>query len=251
MSPRVLVLASSFVLVVACGGSASNAPADAARDGSPLDATPVDAPGARCATHRIVHFDVHPVVAGAAVPDGRLTVWFYQFDDSLTPRPPRFVAYDRPFAGTSTGVDIALDDITLPPQIEDYKLCSRTCTDLSDPACGCQAAGPKLALAFVGAYVDRDGSGAIESSEIDFNNEIGVGYMQLGAADRAYAPPTVLDFVVPEGIVDCLAPYSILPVPPSEGFNDLGIPSQTATFPLDVCVPGDASCAHLRRPNLS
>jgi len=250
MSLRVLVLASSFVLVVACGGSASNAPADAARDGSPPDVTPVDAAGARCATHRIIHFDVHPVVAGAAIPDGRLTVWFYQFNDDLMPRPQPFVAYDRPFAGTSTGVDIALDDITLPPRIEDYQLCPRTCKDLSDPACGCQG-GPKLALAFVAAYVDRDGSGAIESSEIDLNNEIGEGYVQLGAADRAYAPPTVLDFVVPKGIVDCLAPYSILPPPPGESFNDLGIPDQTATFPLDVCVPGDASCDQVRRPNLT
>ena len=99
-------------------------------------------------------------------------------------------------------------------------------------------------------YVDRDGSGAIESSEVVDDNEYGVGYIQLGAADRAYAPPTVFDFLAPQGLVDCLAPYSILPPPANESFNDLGIPAADTRFPLDICVPGSASCSQVRRPNL-
>jgi hypothetical protein len=242
---RLLVVASSFVVMVSCGGGSGSR---VAVDAAPADTTAVDAPGERCATHRVVHFDVHPVVAGATIPDGRITAWFYQLNDDLKPRPPRLVTYDRPFTGTSTTVDISLDDVMLPQPLENYQLCERACDAL--PACGCTSAGPRLALAAVAVYVDRDGSGAIESSEVVDDNEYGVGYVQLGAADRAYAPPTVFDSLAPQGLVDCLAPYSILPPPANESFNDLGIPAEDARFPLDICVPGDASCSQVRRPNL-
>lgn len=246
---RLLALASSFVLVVACGGSSSRAPADTAPADAAPDAAP-DAAGDHCATHRVVHFDVHPVEAGATIPNGRITAWFYQLNDDLKPRPPRRVTYDRPFTGTSTTVDIALDDVMLPQPLGDYQACERSCDDLANPACGCTAAGPRFALASVAVYVDRDGSGAIESAEVIDDNEYGVGYIQLGAADKAYAPPNLFDFIAPQGLVDCLAPYSILPPPTGESFNDLGIPAADARFPLDVCVPGAASCSQVRRPNL-
>lgn len=250
MSIRALTVVMSSLSVLACGGPKSQAAADAAPDGAP-DSLATDGPDPRCASHRIVHLDVHPVRAGAAIPDGRIVVTFFQFNDDIAPRPPRFVGYDRPFAGTSTGVDIAVDGVTLPPSIDDYQACARTCLDLANPACDCAAVEPKVALAEVVVARDVDGSGAIESGELIDANIFGVGYLILGASDRTYAAPNVLDFLLRDGIQDCLAPYSILPPPPDSSFDDLGIPAQTATFTLDVCVPGDASCDDLRRPNLS
>ena len=71
--------------------------------------------------------------------------------------------------------------------------------------------------------------------------------MSLADSDAAYPPPTFLDPLAPEGIQGCLAPYSLLPPMNGSFFDRLGIPTST-TFPLDVCVPGSASCDMLRVP---
>jgi hypothetical protein len=241
------LLAIASVMVTACGGGSEAAmPPDAPAP----DAGSMDAPAARC-PNRVIHFAVHPVVAGAAIPNGRVLVDFAQFNDDLMLRPPRFIGYDRPFAGTATTLDIATDDIALPQKLGDYQLCERACKDLTDPTCGCKAGGPKIALALVGVYIDPDGSGAIEPGERAFANQIGAGYTILGAADTAYAAGTVLDELLPQGIVDCIAPYEILPPPANSSFNDLGIRASDAPFPLDVCAPPDASCDDVRFPNVS
>jgi hypothetical protein len=236
--------------LAACGESRSTAQRPDASD-TPLDAAPDANRPANCAAGRVIHLDVHPVVPGAAIPNGHLVVVFYQFNDDIQPPPPNVIGYDRPFLGTSTGYDLPLEEIVMPAPLDDYQLCSRTCKDLADAACDCPVTEAKLALANVFVVRDEDGSGAIERSEITNENIFGIGYLQLGAADRAYPPPSTLDFLVPSGVQACLAPYSILPPPGGSGFNDLGTPAATATFSLDVCVPSDPSCRLLHRANLS
>jgi len=212
-----------------------------------LDAAADAAPPVRCAPGRVIHLDVTPVEPGAAIPDGRLVVVFYQFGLEVVPRPPHLVGYDQPFQGASTGVDLALGDITLPTQLDDYQLCPRTCGDLTEPACDCPEAKPKLALAWVLVVRDVNVS---EIHEFTDENTYGIGHLQLGAADRAYAAPEELGFLVPGGVQDCLAPYSIEPPAAGTEFEDLGTPAANATFPLEVCVPSDSSCGSVRPPNL-
>jgi hypothetical protein len=223
------------------GDAAIEASADASADAS-TDAAPFS-----CATDTVIHFDVHPVAAGT-IPDGRLIVDLYQLQDNLNV--PEQVIYDVPFTGASTSVDLTLADLALPANLDRYKVCPRTCYDLSNPACTCTAGQPNVALAAVIVMVDADHSGAIEPAELTRDNRYGIGVMSLGDSDAAYPPPTFLDPLAPEGIQGCLAPYSILPPMNGSIFDRLGVPTST-TFPLDVCVPGSASCDMLRVPNLN
>ena len=246
--PRLAILGA----LVACHGTppaTGDAPVgsdgDVAIDAS-ADASPDAAPFS-CATDTVIHFDVHPVAAGT-IPDGRLIVDLYQLQDNLNV--PEQVIYDVPFTGASTSVDLTLADLALPANLDSYKLCPRTCYDLSNPACTCTAGQPNVALAAVLVMVDADHSGAIEPAELTRDNRYGIGVMSLGDSDAAYPPPTFLDPLAPEGIQGCLAPYSILPPMNGSIFDRLGIPTST-TFPLDVCVPGSASCDMLRVPNLN
>lgn len=226
-------------------GDAAVAPGMDSDPGSP-DATP-DGPPLTCTPDTTIHFDVHPVGTGT-IPDGRLIVDMYQISDNLGV--PEHVIYDAPFTGTSTSVDLALSDIELPPNLDIYKACPRSCYDLTNPACTCTAGQPNIALAMVFVILDADHSGAIEPAELTEENLYGVGVMQLGDSDAAYPPPTFLDPLAPDGVLGCLAPYAILPPLPDSIFDRLGIPTST-TFPLDVCVPGSASCDMLRVPNLN
>ena len=261
MSSRYVALfVVSVVSTVACGDGSSDrrldalatpvpdASPDAGPDASPDG--PPDAPPVRCATDRVVHLDVHRVVDGATIPDGRIVVRFHQFNDDIRPR-PTFFGYDRPYNGASNGVDIAISEIALPAPIDGYQLCERSCNDLTDPACSCPAGAPKLALGAVFVVRDSNHSGAIEAEELNDDDIYGIGWMQLGASDAAYPPPTALDSLAPQGIQDCLAPYSILPPAPG-GFNErLGVPSPSETFRLDICVPDSDSCDLVRSPNLT
>jgi hypothetical protein len=249
-----LALCGALALAGCSDPSRATSDAPAGGDGSAaiLDASPdapPDAPGIpfNCTTDTTLHFDVHPVAAGT-IPDGRLIVDIYQLLDNLPV--PQYIAYDVPFSGTATSVDLALADITLPAALDDYYVCQRTCGDLSNPACDCPANGEKIALAFVFVLNDLDHSGAIEPVELTQTNRYGVGVMQLGQSDRAYPPPTTLDPLVPEGIQGCMAPYRIIPHDMGHLFDKLGIPT-TTTFPLDVCVPGSPSCSMLRVANLN
>jgi hypothetical protein len=216
-------------------------------DAHPSDAPP-DAPGIpfNCTTDTTIHLDVHPVATGT-IPDGHLVVDFFSYFDNLPV--PQYIAYDAPFSGTSTSVDLALADIALPADFDEYYVCPRSCVDFSNPACDCPANREKIALAFVFVVIDLDHSGAIEIAELADENVYGVAVTQLGQSDRAYPPPTTLDTLVPEGIQGCMAPYRVIPPTPPHIHDQLGIPT-TTTFPLDVCVPGSASCSMLRYPNV-
>jgi hypothetical protein len=243
----VTVLAACDGTPPATGDAAPPPPdSDLLIDAAAADASPDAAPFS-CATDTTIHFAVHPVAAGT-IPDGRLIVDLYQLQDNLPV--PQFIAYDVPFTGTSTSIDLALADVALPTTLDQYKVCPRSCFDLANPACACTPGQPNVALAFVFVMGDLDHSGAIEPAELTRENRYGVGVMQLGDSDAAYPPPTILDPLAPEGIQGCLAPYAILPPAPSSIFDRLGIPG-TTTFDLDVCVPGSASCDMLRVANLN
>lgn len=194
-----------------------------------------------------VCLNVTPVTS-AAIPNGRLIVAFYQLNDDIQPAPEAHVAYDVPFVGTSTSVQIALADLQLPTAIDDYRVCLRTCEDLANPACDCPAAEAKLATGLVAVMVDTDGSGGIDPSEFVAENLYGVGVMHFGESDAAYPAANELEFLLPEGIRSGLSPYRIID---GERFDQLGLPATDAVYDLDVCVPADESCESLRFPNLT
>jgi hypothetical protein len=196
----------------------------------------------------LVHLRADPVVPGAAIPDGRLVVIFYQLIDDYRPAPPLHIAGDVPLSGTATSIELSLSELALPTSIDDYRLCIRTCRDLSDAACDCPAGQPAVALAAVLAVRDVDGSGAIEPGELVPANFYGEGYLELGAAARGFPAPNPLDIIFPEGIDEGLTPYRIIRGSP---FDKLGLPPEDRVFDLRLCVPGDASCAMLQTPNLS
>lgn len=230
------------VLDAACTGcDAEPVPHDGAADAAP------DAPPFTCAAGAVVHLDVHPV-GGGTIPNGRLIVAFYQLIDNL--HVPEFIGYDVAFSGTATTLDLPLADIQLPPVIDDYRYCPRSCLDLANPSCDCPVNQAKLGLAFVFVMRDADGSGKIDPAELTAANLYGVGVLQLGESDHAYGLPNALDGFALDGIQGCLAPYSILPPAPNSSFDRLGIPS-VGPLPLDVCVPESAACDQMRFPNLT
>jgi hypothetical protein len=239
-----------LALLIGCNSSPGNT-TDASIAGDAIDADAASAadapPQASCAAGKLC-LRVNPVAAGATIPDGRLVVVFYQMIEHVMPPVPELVGLDRPFTAATPTIEIPLADIVLPAPIDDYRLCPRTCLALDNPACDCPAAHPKIALAFVFVMRDLDASGAIEPAELVDENLYGVGVLQLGAADRAYAAPNALDPLLPDGILDGLAPYRIIP---TTDFDDLGIAAPGTVFDLDVCVPGDASCDMIRFPNLT
>jgi hypothetical protein len=256
---RTYLLVACQVAAVGCGdppgGSADAALLDhdapTADAATTPDAAPPDAgPAWTCAPGGVVHLAVNPVPATATIPDGRLVVVFYQLLEPIAKAVPLFVGYDAPFAGTATTVDIPLASIVLPTPTDDYRLCPRTCFDLANPACDCPAAQPAVSLAMVFVMNDLDDSGAIEPAELVEENFYGVGFMHLGHADEAFPPPNVLDPLFPEGISGCLSPYRIVP-PSGDDFDQLGLPPEDTTFPMDVCVPGAAACDDVRFPNLT
>jgi len=239
---RLLCVSASFLLITGCGDSIKVVP-----DASPADASPpLDAPaGPR------ISIRVRPVVAGAAIPDGRLVVAFYQQNDDLTVDPKFHVGYDVAFSGQSQMIEIPLGGVVLPGAIDDYRFCPRDCEDLSDPACDCRAAEAKVAMAYVFVLPDANGSGKIESAEVSLAGAYGIGQLFLGATDKAYPLPNTLDFMFIEGLVEGLAPYRLIPPAPQSSYERLGIPASGTVFELDVCSPGDGSCSMLRVPNIS
>lgn len=223
-------------------------PVDAPQQ-EPVDAPqpkPVDAPQPVGCPAGMLCLKANPVVPGAAIPDGRLVVVFYQFIDDI--ELPLQIKVDVPFSGSATEVQLALADIAPPAPIDDYRLCIRSCLDLSDPACDCPAAEAKATTAYIFVVSDLDSSGAIEPSEITESNFYGIGYTHLAGADAAYPTPNPLDIIFVEGITEGLAPYRIIQGDP---FDKLGIPAPGTVFELDLCVPGDASCSLVRFPNLT
>lgn len=229
-------------LIAGCSDPAPVADAPATADAAPDTAVDTCPAGQLC-------FRVNKVVPGATIPDGRLVVVFRQFNDNITPQPIRQITLDRAFDGTATTIEFPLSDIGLPTPIDDYRLCSRTCSNISMPQCDCIAAEAKVALAVVLVIRDVDMSGTIEQAELDTSaNRYGGGYMQIGAADQAYPNPQMLQHLFLEGIEDGLVPYRVIE---SGLIDDLGIAAPGMVFDLNVCVPGDASCDSARPPNLT
>lgn len=238
----------TIVDITGCGDPAAKPDASSPVDGTTDTAAADDAPPASCPAGKLC-FQVNKLVPTAAIPNGHLIVAFYQINDDLTPYPPVLPTLDVPFDGGAARIELTLADIELPTAIDDYRICTRTCTDLDDPACDCSAPGAKVALAFVLAVVDADMSGAIEPAELTSGENIyGIGYMQIGAADMAYPNPQALMSLFPEGIENGIEAYRIIE---SGTFDKLGIAMPGVVFGFDVCVPGDASCGDLRAPNLT
>jgi hypothetical protein len=188
---------------------------------------------------------------GPQLPDGRLALVFVQLHDILTPSPPPFVGYDAPLPGTATEAQIPLASITLPAAIDDYRLCTRTCYELANPACDCVASDPKAAVAYIVAVADANGSGSADPVELsDYTYRIGAGYVVVAAADAAYTVPNPADALFTEGILDGIAPYRIID-PPTSDLDVLGVAPAGTVFDLEVCYPGNrADCDDARFPTL-
>lgn len=204
----------------------------------------------RCVSTASVTFAVSRGSA-TPIPDGRVIVLFYQLIDDIRPEVPPSIGYDQTFTGASKQVTITMSGIVLPQPIDDYYVCRRACDDRTDPACRCAADEAKLALAGVWVVRDANLSGRIEPSELLVaDNLIGVGFLGMGTSDAAYPASSPLEALAPEGIQECLAPYSILPPPDDSGFHQLGIPQRNEMFWLHVCAPEDDAC-ELVLPNLT
>jgi hypothetical protein len=225
---------------------ASTTPDTSTPSGAATDAA-IDALPQNCPTGQLC-FYINKVVPTATIPNGRIVVMFYQFNDDVDPYPTLVSTLDKPFVGASTMVQVPLGDIGKPTPLDDYELCPRTCLDLNNPACDCPANQPRVALAFVLAMVDPNMSGMIEPAELDEDNMYGVGYMSIGTAPMAYPNAAPLQSLFPNGIVSGVAPYEIIE---AGTFDKLGVPPPGAVFLMDVCVPGDASCNQMRFPNLT
>jgi hypothetical protein len=188
--------------------------------------------GGTCTPDKLC-LDVIPIQNQAA--SGELAVLWFQLDDD-GPDPAPLVAYQAPFDGSATAVEIPLAEVALPNA--ENLLCNRACDDES--MCPCLDA----AQAGV-AYVIVVSAEALASPVFDFDEVYGVARMGMGysAVDQVPAPP-FLAGKFPDGLLQGVRPYRLVD---DGGFDDLGLIQGNEEFELHVC-PTVAGC-NLPAPN--
>jgi hypothetical protein len=197
-----------------------------------------------------IAFNAKAVVAGRAIPAGRLAVFFFQFNDDLAPEPPLVLGADVAFpalaAGAERCMEIPLASIQAPTR-DEYLLCQRTCIDLNNPACDCAAARARAAIGFVVVTPDTNGNGMLDGTEITDPAVHGFGFTVIAAAPQAFPLPNDLSMLFFEGIDAGVHPYR---VEPGAQFDRLGKHRAGTIYGLDLCEPGDRTCQP-RVPNLN
>lgn len=133
----------------------------------------------------------------------RLTVVWFRLEDQSAFDPS--VALDQPFGSDTQTLEIALADLTDPPDID--QLCERACADAATCPCTGEV---RAAVAYVLVIQDGNESGAIEPSEV------AAPALGLGIANTAVvwstatgAAPAPYDALFPEGVREGTAPYRI------------------------------------------
>lgn len=243
----------------ACSDSGTTTAADASDVAASSDASITDAGAADamasapdaapsdCAPEQLCF--INHALGSEPIPNGRTVVMFYQFNDDLIPEPAFHLGYDEPFDGSQGTLEIPRSSITLPTPLDDYYLCQRICSDLSNDACNCFGEDARATFAFVFVVSDTDNSGAIELAEIDEANIFGVAGMHVNSAEQDFPIPNVFDSLFIDGVLQGIHGYTV--EPSSGSFDVLTIPEPGAYFDMTLCVPGSDECADLPFPNLT
>lgn len=180
-------------------------------------------------------FEVVPVQGQTA--SGEIAVlWFQLYDNGPDPAP--LIAYQAPFDGSATEVEILLSKVAIPNP--ENLLCDRACDDES--MCPClDDAQAGLAVVIVAS------SQALAAPVFDYDDLYGIARMGMGysAVDQV-PPPAYLTFKFPDGLLQGVRPYRLI----DDGmFDNLGLTQGNEVFELFVC-PTAAAC-DLPNPNFT
>ena len=164
--------------------------------------------GGTCTQDKLC-LEVVPVQGQAA--SGEIAVLWFQLDDD-GPDPAPLIAYQAPFDGSATQVEIPLSLVAIPNQ--EHFLCNRACDDES--SCPC------LDAAQAGiAYVIVASAQALADPVFDYGEVYGIARMAMGysAVDQVPPPPFLVG-EFPEGLLQGVRPYRLI----DDGmFDDLGL----------------------------
>ncbi len=181
---------------------------------------------------------------GAAIPDGRLGVIWYQFDDDYAVEPQ--IAHDSPFDGAAAATDLPLGDVGVPRDDLLYDYARATWPDDETPRVG-------VGIVFVAG--DPDGNGRIDVAEFDLfetwwtgGNVYGFASVSLGWCAQEHVPsPDLVRWLWLDGIRSGTWPYRIVPRPGEEKYMDsMEMGTIEESYDLHLVTPGEALAPHIR-----